>query len=61
MKRTVFGATGRTGRPRCRQALDRDHEVVGHVRSTETLPFADEVTVVEDDSHLREMPTVGPV
>ncbi|MBZ6496658.1 NAD(P)H-binding protein [Natrinema longum] len=65
MKRTVFGATGRTGRPLRRQALERGHEVVGHVRSPETIDHGDvsrfTLDRLEDDRHLREMPTVGPV
>ncbi|MDF9748561.1 NAD(P)-dependent oxidoreductase [Natrinema salsiterrestre] len=51
MKLTVFGATGRTGRPLCRQALERGHEVVVHVRSPEKVPFADDVAVVEGDAY----------
>lgn len=49
MQLAVFGATGRTGIPLCRQAIDRGHDVVAHTRSPEKLSFADEVTVVEGD------------
>ena len=37
MKIAVFGATGRTGVPLCRQALDRGHGVVAHTRSPDKL------------------------
>ncbi|WP_254764063.1 NAD(P)-dependent oxidoreductase [Natrinema marinum] len=49
MQLAAFGATGRTGRPLCRQALERGHTVIAHARSPEKLPFADDVTVVEGD------------
>jgi putative NADH-flavin reductase len=50
MRITVFGATGRTGVPLVRQALDRGHEVVAFVRSPERLPVTgDALTVVEGD------------
>ncbi len=49
MRIAVFGATGRTGRPLCRQALERGHTVVAHARSPDTLPVADDLTVVEGD------------
>ena len=50
MRITVFGATGRTGVPLVRQALDRGHEVVAFVRSPEKLPVTDDaLTVVEGD------------
>jgi putative NADH-flavin reductase len=53
MRITVFGATGRTGRPLVEQALERGHEVVAFARTAEGLPPAvrdhDRVTVVEGD------------
>ena len=55
MQITVFGATGRTGIPLCKQALARDHEVVAHTRSPEKLPLEDErLTVVEGDAYTGE-------
>ncbi len=52
MKIAVFGATGRTGRPVCEQALDRGHEIVVHARSPDSVPFAtDRVTIVEGDAY----------
>jgi putative NADH-flavin reductase len=41
MRITVFGATGRTGVPFVRLALEAGHEVVAHVRSPEKLPLDD--------------------
>lgn len=50
MQITVFGATGRTGRPLVRSALDRGHEVVAHARSPEKLAIEDDrLAVVEGD------------
>jgi putative NADH-flavin reductase len=50
MRIAVFGATGRTGVPFVRQALDASHEVVAHARTPSKLPFADDrLTVVEGD------------
>lgn len=52
MKIAVFGATGRTGRPVCEQALERGHEIVVHARSPERVPLADgRVTIVEGDAY----------
>ena len=52
MKIAVFGATGRTGRPVCEQALERGHEIVVHARSPERVGFTDDrVTVVEGDAY----------
>jgi putative NADH-flavin reductase len=52
VKITVFGATGRTGEPLVRQALDRGHEVVAFVRSPERLDVRDErLTVVAGDAY----------
>lgn len=52
MRIAAFGATGRTGRPLCKQVLARGHEVVAHTRSPEKLPFADDrLTVVEGDAY----------
>jgi putative NADH-flavin reductase len=50
MRITVFGATGRTGRPLVQQALDRGHEVVAFVRSAEGLDLDHErLSVVVGD------------
>ena len=50
MRIAIFGATGRTGIPLCRQALERGHDVTAHVRSPEKLLFSEErVTIVEGD------------
>ena len=50
MRIAVFGATGRTGVPFVRQALDAGHEVVAHARTPSKLPFSDDrLTVVEGD------------
>ncbi|MDS0477339.1 hypothetical protein [Natrinema sp. 1APR25-10V2] len=38
MQIAIFGATGRTGRPLCRQALERGHTVVRAPRLTEGDP-----------------------
>jgi putative NADH-flavin reductase len=55
MRIAVFGATGRTGLPLCRQALDRGHEVVAHARSPEKLAVDDDrLTVVEGDAYTGE-------
>ena len=55
MRLTVFGATGRTGVPLVRQALDRGHEVVAFVRPTSTLDVThDALTVVEGDVYTGE-------
>jgi putative NADH-flavin reductase len=48
MRIAVFGATGRTGVPFVRQALDAGHDVVAHARTPSKLPFSDDrLTVVE--------------
>jgi putative NADH-flavin reductase len=53
MRLTVFGATGRTGRPLVEQALERGFEVTAFVRDPAGLPSAlredDRVRVVEGD------------
>jgi putative NADH-flavin reductase len=50
MQLAVFGATGRTGVPLVRQALDSGHQVVAFVRSPEKLPLSDDaLTVVVGD------------
>lgn len=58
MKRTVFGATGRTGLPLVRQAIDRGHAVTAFVRDPEKLPDDlredERVTVVEGDAYTGE-------
>ena len=57
MRIAIFGATGRTGLPLCRQAIDRGHDVVAHTRSPAALngvPFADAITVVEGDAYTGE-------
>lgn len=52
MRITVFGATGRTGRPLVRQALSRGHDVVAFARSPETLDVVDDaLTVVTGDAY----------
>ncbi|WP_254838239.1 NAD(P)H-binding protein [Natronomonas marina] len=45
MRPTVFGATGPTGRPLVRQALDRADEVVAFARSSSTITDARDVGV----------------
>ncbi|WP_284007130.1 NAD(P)-dependent oxidoreductase [Haloarcula pelagica] len=55
MRLTVFGASGRTGRPLVEQALDRGHEVVAFVRSAPKFGVeADALTVVEGDAYTGE-------
>ncbi|PSP95346.1 NmrA family protein [Halobacteriales archaeon QS_4_62_28] len=52
MQVTVFGATGRTGRPLVAQALDRGHEVVAFARSAAKVDREDpDLTVVEGDAY----------
>lgn len=52
MQLTVFGATGRTGRPLVEQALDRGHTVVAFARDDADVPFDHEgLTVVEGDAY----------
>jgi len=48
---TVFGATGRTGRPLVEQAVERGHEVVAFARSPGDVEPRDGVTVVEGDAY----------
>lgn len=55
MRLAVFGATGRTGIPLVRQALDRGHEVVAFVRDPSKLPIEDSsLTVVTGDAYTGE-------
>lgn len=55
MRITVFGATGRTGEPLVRQALDRGHGVVAFVRSRDELSVDDpDLTVVAGDTYTGE-------
>jgi putative NADH-flavin reductase len=55
MRIAVFGATGRTGRPLVRQALDRGHDVVAFARSPSKLDAEDDaLTVVEGDAYTGE-------
>jgi putative NADH-flavin reductase len=50
MKVTIFGATGRTGRPLVEQALARGYEVTAFVRNPSRLGISDErLTVVRGD------------
>lgn len=50
MRLTVFGASGRTGRPLVQQALDAGHEVVAFVRDSAKLPLQHErLTIVQGD------------
>ena len=51
MKLAIFGATGRTGKPLVRQALETGHEVVVLVRTPSKMPLQhDRLTVVQGDS-----------
>lgn len=50
MKLTIFGASGRTGRPLVQQALDAGHEVVAFVRDPAKLPLTHErLTILQGD------------
>ena len=50
MRLVVFGASGRTGRPLVRQALEAGHEVAAFVRDRSKLEIGHErLTVVEGD------------
>jgi putative NADH-flavin reductase len=55
MRITVFGASGRTGRPLVEQALERGHEVVAFVRDAEgfssSVEANDRLSVVEGDAY----------
>ena len=51
MKLAIFGATGRTGKPLVKQALEAGHEVVALVRTPAKMPLpSDRLTVVQGDS-----------
>ncbi|MGI9061359.1 MAG: NAD(P)-dependent oxidoreductase [Ktedonobacteraceae bacterium] len=51
MKLAIFGATGRTGKPLVKQALEAGHEVVVLVRTPSKMPLQhDRLTVVQGDS-----------
>ncbi len=51
MKLAIFGATGRTGKPLVRQALEAGYEVVVLVRTPAKMPLQhDRLTVVQGDS-----------
>ena len=55
MRIAVFGATGRTGRPLVRQAIDRGHDVIAFARSPSKLDVEDPtLTVVEGDAYTGE-------
>lgn len=50
MRLTVFGASGRTGRPLVQQALDVGHDVIAFVRDPAKLPLQHErLTIVQGD------------
>jgi putative NADH-flavin reductase len=50
MKLTIFGASGRTGRPLVEQALAQGHDVVAFVRDPAKLPIQHErLTVAQGD------------
>jgi putative NADH-flavin reductase len=55
MRIAVFGATGRTGQPFVKQALERGHDVVAFVRDPDGLPAAlrndKRVSIVEGDAY----------
>jgi putative NADH-flavin reductase len=52
MRITIFGATGRTGQPLVRQALDRGNEVVAFARSSADFPIeGSRLSVVEGDAY----------
>lgn len=54
MRITVFGATGRTGRPVVKQAVKRGHDVVAFARAPEDVETRGGVTVVEGDAYKGE-------
>ncbi|MBD3276369.1 MAG: NAD(P)H-binding protein, partial [Candidatus Marinimicrobia bacterium] len=51
MKLVIFGATGRTGIPLIKQALENGHEITAFVRNPDKLPddLTNRVTIVEGD------------
>lgn len=51
MKIVIFGATGRTGIPLIRQALENGHEITAFVRDPDKLPeeLRDRVNIVQGD------------
>ena len=52
MRLTIFGATGRTGRPLVEQALARGHHVVAFARDAASLDVShDRLDVVEGDAY----------
>ena len=55
MRITVFGASGRTGRPLVEQALERGHEVVAFVRGaggfSSSVEANDRLEIVEGDAY----------
>ena len=55
MRITIFGASGRTGRPLVEQALERGHEVVAFVRDAEgfssSVEANDRLEIVEGDAY----------
>ena len=55
MRITIFGASGRTGRPLVEQALERGHEVVAFVRDAEgfssSVEANDRLKIVEGDAY----------
>jgi putative NADH-flavin reductase len=51
MKLAIFGATGRTGLPLVKQALEAGYEVVTLVRTPAKMPFEhDRLTLVQGDA-----------
>ena len=55
MRIAVFGATGRTGQPLLKQAVERGHEVIAFVRDATGLPSTlrneDRVSTIEGDAY----------
>lgn len=49
MKVTLFGATGRTGKPVVEQALAAGHQVTALARNPEAVPAQEGLTVVQGD------------
>lgn len=55
MKLSIIGATGRTGKPLTRQALDNGHEVIALVRTPSKMDIQNEnLTCVEGDALSRQ-------